>query len=438
MSNIAKTPPMGWNSWDCYGASVNEAQVRANAEYMAKNLKDYGWEYIVVDIQWFEPNASSHLYNEDAPLIMDENGRLMPAVNRFPSAADGKGFKPLADYVHSLGLKFGIHILRGIPKQAIRSNVKIMGSDKTAAEIADFGSVCGWNGDMCGVDTKRDGAQEYYNSIFELYASWGVDFVKVDDIARPYHKEEVEAINKAIKNCGRDMVLSLSPGAAPVSEAEHLGEYANMWRMTDDFWDNWELLKKMFDYCYSWFPYVKEGHWPDCDMLPLGRLRICNKDNEVPSDLTEEERKNLIYYMSVHGGDQTNFTEDEQKLLMSLWALFRSPLMFGGDMPLNDEFTLSLMQNRDIIEINQHSCGGREVYRKGDEIVWAANGANGEYYVGQFNVGDTELTAAFSPSFIGIAGTVSATEIWSGDVQNNAAEIKSVIPPHGVKLYRVV
>ncbi len=415
MSNCAKTPPMGWNSWDCYGAAVNEKQVRANAEYMAKHLKEYGWEYVVVDIQWFEPNAKNHWYNVDAPLVMDEYGRLMPAVNRFPSAEGGKGFKLLADYVHSLGLKFGIHILRGIPKQAIRENVKIKDTDITAAEIADFGSVCSWNGDMCGVDTKREGAQEYYNSIFELYASWGVDFVKVDDIARPYHRDEIEAINKAIKNCSREMVLSLSPGAAPVAEAEHLGKYANMWRMTDDFWDNWELLKKMFDYCRDWFPYVKEGHWPDCDMLPLGRLRMCNCE----------------------GGEQTNFTENEQKLLMSLWAMFRSPLMFGGDMPLNDEFTLSLMQNKDIIEINQHSCGGREVYRKGNEIVWAANGASGEYYVGHFNVGDAELTASFSPVFIGINEKVSATEIWNGDVQNSVTEINSVIPPHGVRLYRI-
>lgn len=415
MTKTAVKPPMGWNSWDCYGAAVNEAQIRENADYMAEKLKDYGWEYIVVDIQWSEPKASGHMYNDGAELIMDDYGRLMPAVNRFPSAADGKGFKPLADYVHSLGLKFGIHILRGIPKQAIRRNVMIKGTEHTAAEIADFGSVCPWNGDMCGVDMSREGAQEYYNSIFELYASWGVDLVKADDIARPYHKAEIEGINKAIKNSGREMVLSLSPGAAPVSEAEHLMKYANMWRMTDDFWDDWKLLKKMFDYCREWFPYVKEGHWPDCDMLPLGRLRLCNHE----------------------GGDCTNFTENEQKFLMSLWSLFRSPLMFGGDLPLNDEFTLSLLQNRDIIEINQSSCGGREVYRRGDEIVWAANGAGGTYYVGLFNVGDNPLTAGFNPEFIGIKGKVNAVEIWSGEALNEKDRIVWDIPAHGVGLFKI-
>lgn len=410
-----KKPPMGWNSWDCYGAAVNEIQVRANAEYMAKNLKEFGWEYIVVDIQWFEPNAISHEYNKNAELVMDEFGRLLPATNRFLSAQGNNGFKPLADYVHSLGLKFGIHILRGIPKQAVRMNTKIKGSNYRAAEIADFGSVCSWNGDMCGVDTSRGGAQEYYNSIFELYADWGVDFVKVDDIARPYHKTEVEAISNAIKNSGRDMVLSLSPGAAPVSEAEHLSKWANMWRMTDDFWDDWELLKKMFDYCREWFPYVGENHFPDCDMLPLGRVRLCNIKN----------------------GESTKLTQDEQKLLMSLWAIFRSPLMFGGDMTMNDEFTLSLMQNREIIEINQNSCGGREVYRKGNEIVWTANGADNTVYLAHFNIGEEEINAEFDTAFIGFCEKMNAYEIWTGERQNDVLKIKSVIPPHGVRLYKL-
>ncbi len=411
----AKTPPMGWNSWDCYGAAVNEEQVRANADYIAENLKDLGWEYVVVDIQWYEPTASSHEYNANAPLIMDEFGRLMPAVNRFPSASNGAGFGPLADYVHSLGLKFGIHILRGIPRQAVRENVNIKGTDIFAAEIVDFGSICEWNGDMAGIDMTRSGAQEYYDSLFELYAQWGVDFVKVDDIARPYHKAEVEAVRRAIDGCGREMVLSLSPGAASLCEAEHLCEYADMWRMTDDFWDNWDALKKMFDYCRDWFPYVGEGHWPDCDMLPIGRLRMCNGG----------------------GGERTNFTADEQRTLMSLWAIFRSPLMIGADLPKNDAFTLSLLQNRDIIEINRYSCGNREVYRRGDETVWTANGKNNTVYLARFNIGDKEIISDFDLAFIGLGGEVSTREIWTGSEETVTGRVNSSIPPHGVKLYTI-
>ena len=266
---------------------------------------------------------------------------------------------------------------------------------------------------MCGVDMSRKGAQEYYDSIFELYAGWGVDYVKVDDIARPYHGEEVEGVARAIENSGRKMVLSLSPGAAPIAQAEHLSKWANMWRMTDDFWDSWEPLKKMFDYCREWFPYVGENHFPDCDMLPLGRIRLCNMEN----------------------GENTKFTEDEQRLLMSLWAIFRSPLMFGGDMTMNDAFTLSLMQNREIIDINQNSWGGREVYRKGNEIVWAANGADQVIYLAHFNVGDEEIAVEFNTEFLGIREEVNVHEIWSGEEQTGVLKVKSVIPPHGVRLY---
>lgn len=410
-------PPMGWNSWDCYGASVKESEVRANAEYMAKALKEYGWEYIVVDIQWYEPNASSNEYNSGAELVMDEYSRLMPAENRFPSAEGGKGFAPLGDYIHSLGLKFGIHILRGIPRQAVRKNTAIMGTDRRAAEIADIGSICEWNSDMCGVYMSREGAQEYYDSLFELYASWGVDLVKVDDIARPYHPSEVEAIRKAIDKTGRQIVLSLSPGDASLSAAEHLCENANMWRITDDFWDAWEPLRKMFDYCRGWFPYTGEGHFPDCDMLPLGKIGI----------------------RSLGGARMTNFTEDEQKLLMSLWCIFRSPLMFGGDMVYNDDFTLSLMQNKELIAIDQRSHAGRELYRKGSEIVWAANGEKGVYYLAQFNIGEVGITAVTPLSYLGIEDRVSAVELWTGEHAEVTAEneIVSYVAPHGVCIYKI-
>ena len=177
---FAVNPPMGWNSWDCYGASVTEEDLIRNADYMAEHLKPYGWEYVVCDIQWSEPTADSTAYHAFAELCMDEYGRLMPSPNRFPSAADGKGFKPIADYIHSKGLKFGIHIMRGIPRQAVVKNVPIKGTDVHARDIAHTASICAWNSDMYGLNPVAVGAQAYYDSLFELYASWGVDFVKVD------------------------------------------------------------------------------------------------------------------------------------------------------------------------------------------------------------------------------------------------------------------
>jgi hypothetical protein len=183
---LAPTPPMGWNSWDAYGTTVTEADVKANADVMASGLKQFGWQYIVIDIQWYEPFAKAHGYRPNARLQMDEYGRLIPAVNRFPSSANGQGFKPLADYVHSKGLKFGIHILRGIPRQAVEENLSIFGSDMKAADIADKKNTCAWNTDLYGVDMTKPGAQAYYDSIVAQYAKWGVDFIKADDMGRPY------------------------------------------------------------------------------------------------------------------------------------------------------------------------------------------------------------------------------------------------------------
>lgn len=172
------TPPMGWNSWDSYGTSVREEQVKANADVMARDLAKYGWQYIVVDIQWYEPNAQGHDYRPGAHLSMDRYGRLLPAVNRFPSAANGRGFRPLADYVHSKGLKFGIHIMRGVPRQAVAENLPILGTPYHAADIADKDNPCKWNPDMWGVDMTKPGAQAYYDSMVQLYASWALTLSK--------------------------------------------------------------------------------------------------------------------------------------------------------------------------------------------------------------------------------------------------------------------
>lgn len=251
---IAQTPPMGWNSWDCYGAAVDEPTVRQNAAYMAEHLQVFGWEYVVVDIQWYQPTATSHAYEPFAELTMDEYGRLQPAPGRFPSSAGGKGFKPLADYVHSLGLKFGIHIMRGMPRMAAHRHLPILGCGKGCHEVANPNSICAWNPDMYGLRCDMPEARAYYDSIFRMYAEWGVDFVKCDDIAReyPHCKREIEVISDACRACGRNIVLSLSPGPAPLEQAEHLKKYANMWRITDDFWDEWRLLKGMFERAEKW------------------------------------------------------------------------------------------------------------------------------------------------------------------------------------------
>jgi len=212
---LAATPPMGWNSWDAYGTTVTEAQVKANADAMADKLIRFGWQYVVVDIQWYAAAAAGHDYRPGEALSVDEYGRLIPAVNRFPSAAGGKGFRPLADYIHGKGLKFGIHIMRGIPRQVVDRNLPIKGTAYHAADVADQQNGCGWNPDMWGVDTSKPGSQEYYDSLIELYTSWGVDFIKADDKgSHQYQPAEIRALSRAIAKSPRPILLSVSPGPA--------------------------------------------------------------------------------------------------------------------------------------------------------------------------------------------------------------------------------
>ena len=358
----APRPPMGWNSWDCYGASVREDEVRANADYMAANLSKFGWRYVVVDIQWYEGGASSSRYRKFVSLEMDEWSRLLPAPNRFPSAAGGRGFKPLADYVHGLGLKFGIHMMRGLPRQAAHAATPILGSRATARDIASPNSICPWNTDMYGVDAAAEGAQAYYDSLFALYASWGVDFVKVDDIAdsKLYggpHLAEMGLVRHAIDECDRPIVLSLSPGPAEAAREADFAANADMWRITDDFWDRWEPLAGMFSRCELWYPFVGEGRWPDCDMLPLGRIGIRSVDG-AEGALSADRVCRL--------------SRDEQRTMMTLWSIFRSPLMMGGQLRGLDEWTLGLLTNPEVIAVNQGGARPRPIAsrdRGADSIV---------------------------------------------------------------------
>jgi alpha-galactosidase len=420
----AKTPPMGWNSWDCYGPTVREDEVKANADYMAEHLKKYGWQYVVVDIRWFVENTTAQGYNRRNPkYVMDEYGRFRPAENRFPSAAGGKGFKPLADYVHGLGLKFGIHVMRGIPVEAVKKNTPILGSTARAADIYSKKLQCTWLRDMYTIVAGRDGAQAYYDSIFKLYASWGIDYVKVDDLSRPYHRAEIELIRRAIDKCGRNIVLSVSPGATPLDAAEHVKTHANLWRISNDFWDRWVDLKKMFGRCKSWAPYSGPGHWPDADMLPLGRIGIRGE----------------------RGGDRyTRFTRNEQITLMSLWSIFRSPLMFGGDLPSNDAFTLSIITNNEVIAVNQTCTNSRELSNNNGHIIWVADIPDSkDKYVGLFNARDSaEGRLAENVSLkladIGFTGPCEVRDLWK---HKNLDRIEGTFTPaiayHGAGLYRI-
>ncbi|MDE6595789.1 MAG: glycoside hydrolase family 27 protein [Oscillospiraceae bacterium] len=416
MKNL--TPPMGWNSWDCYGAAVNEETVRKNADFMAKHLKKYGWEYIVVDIQWSNPTAPNHEYQPFTELAMDEFSRLVPAAERFPSSAGGKGFSVLAEYVHSLGLKFGIHIMRGIPRQAVHRNTPIFGTDKTARQIAKTDSICQWNTDMYGVDPSKDGAKPYYDSIFALYASWGVDFVKVDDIARefPHAEQELIMLSESLHSCGRDMILSLSPGPAPLEKAELFKQISNMWRITDDFWDKWELLYDMFSRTEKWCVHNGAGHWADADMLPIGPI------------LQDYDKAN-----------RTKFTKPEQITMLTLWSIFRSPLMIGGEMTGFDDFTMSLLTNEGILDMHKNARHSHQVWRReidsNEYILWTAASSRGGGYIAVFNAGEKDGKVKIPLSDLELYGKISGNELWSGKVFSAEGDLSVSLESHGAKAF---
>lgn len=435
-NSFAKHPPRGWNSYDYYDTNVKEHEVLANAAFMAEHLKPYGWEYVVVDIQWYAHNTASmrdrFQYIPFGTNEMDEYGRLLPCPDKFPSSVNGAGFKPLADRIHDMGLKFGIHIMRGIPRAAAQAHLPILGTDVTADMVADPSSVCPWNPDMYGVRNCEAG-QAYYNSLLELYASWGVDFIKCDDICatgftnpRRYgERHEVEMLHKAIAHCGRPMVLSLSPGPAVVEESWHYKKYANMWRITDDFWDNWETLLHMFDRCEKWQDHVSQGCWPDCDMLPLGKVGKhfgCERD--------------------------TLFTREEQKTMMTLWCIFGSPLMLGAEMTMLDEWTLSLLQKEELLRLENGSFVSRQVLRDDDRCVWASvDPKTGEHYIALFNLRDEpqqicvsldECSAMFPDGYV-TGSAEEMKEVWSGDIlQIVDAAVQAEVPPHGVLLLHAI
>jgi hypothetical protein len=425
-SILAETPPLGWNSWDGYGTTVDEDHVKANAEWFTKHLKSYGWEYIVIDMEWFVTNPAAEGNSKPAQYSMDAHGRYTPAPNRFPSSVPDKGFKPLGDYLHSLGLKFGIHILRGIPRKAVEANLPIAGSNYHALDAADPKETCPWNPDNFGIDAAKPGAQAYYDSIATLYASWGVDFIKVDCIAsHPYRPDEIRLLSTALGKTGRPIVLSLSPGPAPVEKLDELRKYAQMWRVSDDVWDLWHStveypqgLGDQFANVAKWAGMAEPGHWPDADMLPLGFLG--------PAPGWGKPRT-------------TRFTRDEQRTLMTLWSIFPSPLMVGGDLPSADDWTLSLLTNPEVLAVDQRSKGNRVAFRSNQTTIWTAQSSTDtSFYIAAFNLTTSSQSVQFIWRQLGLPqGKYAIRDLWEQKDLGPAGSLEVQLPAHGTVLYRL-
>ena len=434
---IAPTPPMGWNSWDAYGLTIDEADYRANTLVLAA-IKQYGWQYSVIDEGWYMANPfGSNI--EARKYLWDANGILIPALDRFPSAAHGAGFKPLADWVHAQGLKFGIHLMRGIPRQVVKENLPIAGTSFHAQDAADTTATCPWDEGNYGIADNAAG-QAYYDSMMKLYAGWGLDFIKVDCISdRPYRPTEIRQIAAAIRKTGRPIVLSLSPGPTALDHAAEVGKYAQMWRISDDHWDVWQAqhkpgsgefpfgIRDAFDRLAEWAPYVKPGNWPDDDMLPWG-------------------------WLGPHPGwgdpRQSRETHDEQRTELTLWAISRSPLILGANLTRLDDFTRSLIANKEVLAIDQtavESGPGLMPMRAGKtdpfpERYWYARtgGPHPKRYLAVFNLADHPSSADLPWVVFHLTEKSHAVyDIWNQKRIPSAKALHVELEPHGCALFRL-
>ena len=419
-SALAERPPLGWNSWDAYGLTITEPQFRENVSVLAKTLKPFGWEYAVIDEGWFLKNPLDLKIPEKAIYEIDQQGRYIPVPERFPSSMQGEeniGFKPLADYVHSLGLKFGIHIVRGIPRESVKRNLPVAGSQYRAQDSADTTDACPWDPTNWGVKDTPAG-QAWYDSLLSQYAIWGVDLIKVDCISdHPYRPAEIRMIHQAIAKTGRPIVLSLSPGPTSPGIVEQLFPYAQMWRISDDVWDFWKnprhaprSLHDQFELAAAWAPYAHPGAWPDADMLPLGYLGPMPGDGEAR---------------------QTRLTKAEQRTMVTLWSIMGSPLIVGANLTKLDDWTTSLLTNRDVLDVNQYEHEQRQVARERDTVAWTATGENGVRYLALFNLNDENRTIAHTYAYYNLpAVKYSSRELWSKEDRGRSDSVNVTLPPH--------
>jgi alpha-galactosidase len=459
-AKVAATPPMGWNSWDAYGLTITEDQFRANVKVLTTELKPSGWNYAVIDEGWFFFNPEDRPKPDTLVYAIDANGRYVPVPARFPSAGraappkqlkqeltstvvtggtptpetkllasntESTSFKPLADYVHAQGLKFGIHIVRGIPRASVQNNLPIANSAFHAPDAADTADACPWDPTNWGVKDNPAG-QAWYDSLLSQYAGWGVDLLKVDCIAaNPYKADEIRMIRRAIDKTGRPIVLSLSPGPTSLDNADEVAELANMSRISNDVWDLWTnpkpwpiALSSQFARCAAWAPYAKPGYWPDADMLPLGELR------PVPGDGKPRT---------------TRLTPTEQQTMLTLWSMARSPLILGANLTLLDDATLKLLTNPDVLRIDQTATRSGQVMHNGDIIAWTADlppdAPDGSIALALFNTGESQIVVNSSFEAYNLDdATYHVKDAWTGKLLGKQKSIANLtIEPHAAILW---
>ena len=429
-SGQTSAPLLGWNSYNCYGSHINEKLTLENLEAFIQKLKPSGYEYFVLDAGWYrhydlKPGEIWPTDGDKVNLTFDDFGRFTPSPVYFP-----KGFKEIIDYAHKHGIKFGLHLMRGIPREVVKRNLPIKGTKYFARDIANVNDTCSWSVLNYGIDMDKPGAQEYYNSVVELLASWGVDFIKYDDIV---HKpREINAVANAIEKSGRKIVLSISPGDDINPEYYETYKRAQMIRISRDVWDLKEDLEISFEQWERILPYADKGFWLDMDMIPFGHIRV-----NYP--LTKNKLK------STRGYERMDyFSYAQKKTFITQRAMAASPLFMGGTLTSSPNTVFELITNQDMLACNQNGVTGKLVKRISDYSekvdVWKTTHKTrvNEGWIGVFNRNPYMELIEIKKEELGLnkGDSYQLYDIWGQRIIEDAETFIFEIPADGVVFIR--
>jgi alpha-galactosidase len=426
--SIRKTtaPFQGWNSYDCYGSHINYKLTNENLDAFIQKLKPSGYEYFVLDAGWFrhydlKPGEIWPSKGDKSHLNFDECGRLIPSEVLFPN-----GFKEIIEKAHKNGIKFGLHLMRGIPREVVKRNLPIKGTKYFARDIADVNDTCVWSRQNYGIDMDKPGAKEYYNSVVELLSGWGVDFIKYDDIV---HKpKEINAVADAIEKSGRVIRLSISPGDDINPEYYATYQRADMIRISRDIWDLREDIQISFDQWDHMLPYADKGFWLDMDMIPFGHIRV-----NYPAT-----KNNLT---AGRGYDRMDYFSDAQKKsFITQRAMAASPLFMGGALTTSPKSVFELITEPNMLQCDQNGVTGKLVTRVQNYSskidIWKTPHKTNpdEGWIGVFNRNPYLDIIKFDKKELGLNPEMnySLYDIWGKKIMDDTASFIFEIPDDDV------
>lgn len=397
-------PPMGWSSWSSLHGNIDESKIEAEATVVHDSLAAYGYRYVNIDAGWNKG--------------VDQYGRDTWDPAKFPN-----GIAAVAEYVHGLGLKFGIYLVPGVSAAAVAANSPILGTPYHISDIIVPGQPGNTaNQGAAKIDFTKPGAYQFVRSQADLLASWGVDYIKMDFVGpgggrvAADNTADIRAWHWAIQSTGRPMHLELS-NSLSFDYATTWAKYSNGWRIEGDIecyshcvgLTNWNVrVVKRFTDAPQWVPYAGPGHWNDLDSIEVGN------------------------------GDADGITPDERQSMITLWSVESAPLLLGTDLTKLDPNDLRLLTNREVIAVDQAGHPAHPVSQATPQQVWFAENPNGTYTVALFNLGDSAATVTANWSDLGLNGAAFVRDLWS---HTNLGVQKSgfgaTLAPHASRLLTV-